>query len=161
MFDFFKKISTTANPSTPTNQESSDGSYQGLSKFLFLFFTRKVVHMIECENLPDFLQINFPILSQRSELYSEKQKAFKTREKQIDISVYFKEEDKYLAETLDKSSIVLKEYEVLPSELKLEQIKNRLDELEGYDQVLTDIMKKSFAKNYDKFRNKELCIEFK
>jgi len=110
--------------------------------------------MIECENPSDFLQINFPLLSQRSELYSE-QKAFKAREKQIDISVYFKDEDKYLAQTHDKLSIISKEYETLPRDLRTNQIKQRLEELEGYDQVLTDIMKKSFAKNYDKFRNQE------
>ncbi len=109
--------------------------------------------MVECQNFADFLQINFPILSQRSELYSEKQKVIRGKEKEIDISVHFKEQDKYLASKNINEFLIQKEYQSLPTDLRLEQVKNRLSELEDYDQILNDIMKKSFAKNYDKFRN--------
>jgi len=146
MLDFWKKKtpSNVATPTTPTQ-----ASFAGQ------------VNMVECENSPDFLKINFPILSSRSDLVKEKQRIFRQPEKEIDISVYFKDEDKYLVQLSDKSEILAKEYDALSKEeLTIEGIKVRLSDLEGYDHIITNIMKKSFAKNYDKFQEGINNLEF-
>lgn len=156
MLDFWKK-KAPSNAATPTTPSQSSFTAQGNFLLISMNLLTFQVNMVECENSPDFLKMNFPILSSRSDLVKEKQRIFKQPEAEIDISVYFKDEDKYLVQLNDKSELLAREYDALSKEeLTIEGIKNRLSDLEGYDHIITNIMKKSFAKNYDKFRNLRL-----
>lgn len=111
------------------------------------------VYLVECENLQDFLQINFPRLGQKSVLCKNKYMPQKADDNQIDISIYFNEKDKYLVSEKDQVAVMTKEFENYPKEIKKQEIHARVRTLEDYHKTLNDLVKESAMKDYDKFRN--------
>ena len=103
--------------------------------------------MVECQNMQDFLMINFPLLSQRTALFSGQARGQKSEENQIDISIYFEENDKYLINMHDKALMLSKEFKALPmEEMKIEMINKRIAVFDKYDRILNDLLKESAAK---------------
>lgn len=111
------------------------------------------VYLVECENLHDFLQINFPRLGQKSVLCKNKYMPQKADNNQIDISIYFNEKDKYLVSEKEQTVVMANEFASFSKEFKKQDIHARVRVLEDYHKTLNDLVKESAMKDYDKFSN--------
>jgi len=145
MFGFLKRLGSQEpanNNNTSTNNDSSlDQSYTQAAKDYYW----------ENKKLTEFLLTNYPKLSQKRFLYYQ-QKEFQ-EEEGIDVSVFFDEKDKYLANEHDQSKIFFTEFRYLPKEdLRVEDVMARVEVLEKYNKRINEKVQKSATKNYDKFR---------
>lgn len=107
----------------------------------------------ENKKLTEFLLANFPTLSQKRFL---RYKLDEHKElKEIDISIYFADNDKYLVSENNLKKVAFSEFTHLPKEdLNVEDILMRVEILEKYNKTIDGILQKSATKHYDKFRKK-------
>ncbi len=146
MFGFLKRLSSQEQSIDDTNSQINESSVINQASY-----PDARDYYWENKKLTEFLQANFPRLSQKRLLYSQ-QKEFE-EEEGIDVSTFFDDKDKYLANENDQSKIFFTEFRYLPKEdLRIEDVMARVESLEKYNKRINEKVQKSATKNYDKFR---------
>lgn len=147
MLGFFKNIIGAV---TDESQNSNDSSYShGQSGHGEANDSRD--YYWENKKLTEFLTTHFPNLSQKRYLYYQRRDGKSLEE--IDISIYFENRDKFLVSENNLKKVAFAEYTLLPKEdLGVDIVLHRVEILEKYNKVIDQILQKSAARHYDKFR---------
>ena len=147
MLGFFKNIigavtdeSQNSNDSSYSHSQSGHGEANDSRDYYW-----------ENKKLTEFLTTHFPNLSQKRYLYYQRRDGKSLEE--IDISIYFENRDKFLVSENNLKKVAFAEYTLLPKEdLGVDIVLHRVEILEKYNKVIDQILQKSAARHYDKFR---------
>ena len=149
MLGFFKNIIGAVTEDDQNQDENSrysnhqSGSHSEVNDSRDYYYENK--------KLNEFLTTHFPNLSQKRYLYYQRRDGKALEE--IDISIYFENRDKFLVSENNLKKVAFAEYTLLPKEdLGVEQVLHRVEILEKYNKVIDQILQKSAARHYDKFR---------
>jgi len=149
MFGFIKNIIGTSILGDDQSFENSQNQNSRRDGSLADIDSRD--YYLENKKLTEFLQAEFPNYSQKRHLQYERRQAKDFEE--IDISIYFDDKDKFIVSENNLKKVAFAEYTHLPKEdLPVEDVLMRVEVLEKYNKVIDQILQKSAAKHYDKFR---------
>jgi len=155
MFGFIKNILGT---SYSLDDQSIDNSqHQSIRKDGSTSVDDSRDYYLENKKLTEFLLAEFPNLSQKRHL--QYQRSYGKDLEEIDISIYFADKDKFIVSENNLKKVAFAEYTHLPKEdLPVEDVLMRVEVLEKYNKIIDQILQKSAAKHYDKFRKITYCV---